>query len=130
MNDATESRPGQGVSTSEPKPAPAHKVPSPFVPPYRPSWFDRFTDWVDRLPVPQWMTYALIALAGVALVVGLRLLKAVEPGGDYTDLVTVIQPWFAFGAMHYLDRMAGAALDATRGLLRARPRNRPLCAIV
>jgi hypothetical protein len=25
-----------------------------FVRPYPPSWFDRFTDWVDRLPGPAW----------------------------------------------------------------------------
>jgi hypothetical protein len=93
----------------------------PFVPPYPPSAFDRLTDWVDRLPLPAWTTYLGIALTGVAFMAVLRLAGAVEPGGDYTDFVTVIQPWFAFGAMHYLDRMAGAALDATRSLLRVSP---------
>jgi hypothetical protein len=64
------------------------------------------------------MTYAGLALTGAAVMAALRLTGAIEPSSDYTDFVSVVQPWFAFGFMHYLDRMAGAALDATRPLLR------------
>ena len=28
-----------------------------FAPPYAPSWLNRFTDWVERLPVPAWVFY-------------------------------------------------------------------------
>ena len=36
-----------------------------FAPPYPPSWFDRFTAWVDRLRGPAWAFYLILALAVV-----------------------------------------------------------------
>src|SRR3972149_8919011 len=36
--------------------------PPAFVPPYPPSWVDRFTDGVERLPIPWWSFYVIVAL--------------------------------------------------------------------
>ena len=49
--------PSQSKRSSPPQaPVPA------FVPPYPPSWVDRFTDWVDRLPIPWWSFYLIVGL--------------------------------------------------------------------
>lgn len=33
-----------------------------IAPPYPPSWFDRFTTWVDRLPGPAWGFYVVLGI--------------------------------------------------------------------
>jgi hypothetical protein len=113
----------KALPTQPPRRTPLGRTATPppvepaFVPPYPPSAFDRFTAWVDRLPIPAWSAYALMALPPVVLAAALRVTGAANRGGDYTDFVTAIQPALAFCFMHYIDRMAGAALDATRSLL-------------
>ncbi|MGH7425775.1 MAG: hypothetical protein ACREJP_06375, partial [Candidatus Methylomirabilales bacterium] len=34
-----------------------------FVTPYPPSWVDRLTDWVERLPIPWWLFYLALGAA-------------------------------------------------------------------
>lgn len=34
-----------------------------FIAPYPPSWFDRLTMWVDRLPGPPWAFYLALGTA-------------------------------------------------------------------
>jgi len=113
MKRATKDLPRQSARTAKPSASTAPHI----LAPYAASAFDRFTAWVDRLPIPPWLAYALMALVPVTLAAALRVTGAVDRGGDYTDFVTAIQPALAFCFMHYIDRMAGAALDATRSLL-------------
>lgn len=35
---------------------------------YPPSWIDRFTAWIDNLPGPVWLLYALSLLAAALLI--------------------------------------------------------------
>jgi len=56
------------------------KTPSPpaaetFTPPYPPSWFDRFTDWVDQLPGPAWAFYLIL---GVAMILEISAVQWLE----------------------------------------------------
>ena len=87
--------------------------------PYPPSWFDRFSDWVDGQRFPQWAFYAALTMLSA---VGLILFQAIQ--GAYPD--GVINPWHAFfavqpvfflGLMHYLDHAAASALDQFRPAL-------------
>jgi len=97
------------------QPAPATPA---FVPPYPPSWFDRLTAAVDRLPGPAWASYlALAALGTVVFIVAART-------GDYhPGPLLAFHVWiggqFAYmlAFLHYLDRSAGNALDSFRPVL-------------
>ena len=96
---------------------------APFVPRYTPSWVDRFTDWVERLPIPWWLTY---------LVVGL-LLETIQiyilSSGSVFDAfgVHLFQFYFpinyvlALFLMHALDRRGTTALERFRPALRPQP---------
>jgi hypothetical protein len=88
---------------------------------YRPSWIDRFTDWVERLPGPSWAYY--LGLAGLLFLAGSILFWA-----EGTLAVGKLYPMHVFlsvtmgylpAVLHYLDRRAGAALDKMRPLLKA-----------
>jgi hypothetical protein len=91
--------------------------------PYRPSWFDRVKNWVERLPGPPWLFY--LGLAVVLGVVGpvVQWLEGAYPPGTFVAL----HAWaFANGAyllafMHYTDRSASAAIRAARPILHAEP---------
>jgi hypothetical protein len=48
----------------EPAPSRAHAAQTP----YAPSWVDRFTDWIERLPGPSWAWYAAAAAVLAVLV--------------------------------------------------------------
>jgi hypothetical protein len=82
--------------------------------PYRPSWVDRFTDWVDSLPVPAWAFYAGTSIALVLV----QLLFLWLDGG--LAVVGVLLPIMVFNALfpyvlaliHLLDDQAVAALSS------------------
>lgn len=92
---------------------------TPFVPPYPPSWVDRLTAAVDRLPGPAWLAYL-----GLAVLVSALQLAIQSSTGDYRP--GSLQ-WFhvwAFGyfayvlaMIHYLDRSAEAAIRTFRPVL-------------
>lgn len=91
-----------------------------FLPPYPPSWVDRFTDWVERLPVPWWLGYLLAGL----LLEGTQL-YLLWSGGVFASFgVHLFQFYFpinyilALFVMHALDRRAAAALERFRPALR------------
>ena len=44
------------------------------VRPYKPSWIDRFNNWVERLRVPAWLFYVFF---GIVLVMGAGALSLV-----------------------------------------------------
>jgi hypothetical protein len=96
-----------------------------FNRPYPPSWFDRFTAWVDRLPGPAWLAYLALAVLGTAM-----LILAASAGGAYRPgPLLAFHIWvggqFAYmlALMHYLDRSAGGALDAFRPVLEGADRS-------
>jgi hypothetical protein len=87
--------------------------------PYPPSWVDRFTDWVEELPVPYWLFYLALGLV-------LAFVETVVQwhGGSYP--ISTLDPfhaWFAgqiaflLALMHYLDKAADAALTTFRPAL-------------
>jgi len=90
-----------------------------FTPPYPPSWFDRVTARIDRLPGPFWAFYVLLAV-GLALAVsaiqwreGAYLPGAFDAGHVFTgaSLAAVL------GLMHFQDKAATSAIKTFRPLL-------------
>jgi hypothetical protein len=87
--------------------------------PYPPSWVDRLTDWVQRLPGPAWLFYL-----GVGLV--LVLIRTIVAWSDGSYPVGTFAPAHLYTAgagvlilfvIHYLDDRAGAALADFRPVL-------------
>lgn len=102
--------------TSNTRSAPAAEA---FVPPYPPSWFDRFTDWVDRLPGPTWVFYGLLAALTILEISVVQWLEGAYPPGTFSPnhlLIGVSLAYF-LGLMHYLDKAAGSAIASFRPFL-------------
>lgn len=92
--------------------------------PYAPSWVDRLTGWVDRLPLPAWAFYLAL---GLVLSLGYMLLLLASPlwasgvldlGGllFYSFLNGLTFPYL-LGLVHYLDRSAAAAMSRFRPVM-------------
>jgi hypothetical protein len=95
-------------------------TPAEFVPPYPPSWVDRLTDWVERLPIPWWLFYVLLAAVLCGLV-ALGLWRA----GVYRDFgFHPMQIWmptlgaYLLGLTHALDRVAASSMQRFRPAFR------------
>jgi hypothetical protein len=86
--------------------------PEPFVPPDRPSWFDRLAAAIDRLPGPYWAPYLL----GFLVWLGLIALALSRAGAPLTLAVVYAHslPFYGFWLLHYLDRRAAASLEDFR----------------
>jgi hypothetical protein len=87
--------------------------------PFPPSWLDRLTAWVDRLPLPAPAFCALAGLAAVVLFVlidglsGHGLLYALHP----FHIVLAVELIYVIALVHFLDREAGRALEGMSPLL-------------
>jgi hypothetical protein len=87
--------------------------------PYKPSWFDRFTNWVERLPVSAWVFYVGL---GSALVLCQMLFLWLDGGLQAEALLPVIifNGWatpFILALIHLLDNQAVTALNSMRPAL-------------
>lgn len=89
--------------------------------PYRPSWFDRFTGWVDGLPVPAWVFYVVF---GIALTLVQVLVLWLDGGLHAVELVAVIifnglAPPYLLALIHLLDNQAMTAVNVIKPMLDA-----------
>lgn len=89
--------------------------------PYTPSWIDRLTAWVARLPGPSWTYYLGIGLAVFLLQTAVLWGEGALPINNTVHRVH----GFMAGAtalflilLHYLDERAGAALETLRPALK------------
>ncbi|MCA9909156.1 MAG: hypothetical protein KC519_10950 [Anaerolineae bacterium] len=85
--------------------------------PYAPSWINRFSDWLDAVPGPNWLLYPGLWLV---LYIGLIISQWRNEAGysfhAYHIAFTGTIP-YALAVMHYLDRKADAALRRFRPAL-------------
>jgi hypothetical protein len=89
--------------------------------PYDPSWVDRFTQWVQQLPLRAWLFYGGFALVLVAIQV--LFLWLADGFGDVELLPVIIfnglfTP-FLLALVHFLDNQAVIALNSVRPALDA-----------
>lgn len=78
--------------------------------PYQPSWIDRLTAWVRRLPVPAWAFYLAVAAIASAILLFLDTF-AVE------TVLAAATGAYVLALMHYLDDWADAALKRFRSVM-------------
>jgi len=100
---------------------PAVRPPAPaFVTPSPPSWVDRFTARIDRLPGPAWAYYLSWGVLMYLLISSVQWSAGSYPPGAFSRVHAVgafLAP-YAIGLIHYLDRSAGAAMNSFRPALR------------
>ena len=87
--------------------------------PYRPSWIDRFTNWVARLPVREWVFYVGL---GLGLICIQMLFLWLDGGLQYDALLPVIifnalAIPYGLALVHLLDKRAVTALHSMRPTL-------------
>jgi hypothetical protein len=80
--------------------------------PYRPSWIDRLTAWIERLPIPAWVSYVIAALPLIAVFVSVQAWQGAysESGFNVWHLFLAIQLVYPVAVIHYLDRVGARAL--------------------
>lgn len=87
--------------------------------PYSPSWADRLTGWIDRLPGPAWLYYVGVSVALILIRAAAAWSDGSYAFGDFfprhvLDAASVLYPLFV---LHYLDNLAGTALSDFRPVL-------------
>ena len=93
---------------------------SRFVPPYPPSWVDRLAARVDRLPIPWWLAYALLAavFSGVVAValwqIGVYAIVGFHPMQIWIPTLAA----YLLGLTHGLDRAAASSMKRFRPAFR------------
>ncbi|MQC25895.1 MAG: hypothetical protein DWG76_00380 [Chloroflexi bacterium] len=81
--------------------------------PYSPSWVDRFTDWIESLPIPIWAFYVILYLiAAISLNVA-SWINGAHPWGEpsFAQFYNAIWLPLALFVIHNTDRVAHHALD-------------------
>ena len=80
--------------------------------PEKPSWVDRWTGWIDRLPMPTWMFYGALFVGQGLLAAAPSWLDGTTSTGRFLPLHLLVAFWtvLPLGLMHYLDRFAERAL--------------------
>jgi hypothetical protein len=87
--------------------------------PYKPSWIDRFNDWVEKLPVREWIFHVVF---GIGLILVQILFLWLDGGLHAEELLPVIifnglATPFALALIHLLDNQAVTALNSMRPAL-------------
>lgn len=97
-------------------------APGVFTPPYPPSWFDRLTSWIDRLPGPAWGFYVLLAIALTLVVSAIQWNEGAYPAGTFYagHVFTGASLAIVLGLMHFQDKVATSAITSFRPLLTSR----------
>jgi hypothetical protein len=87
--------------------------------PYPPSWVDRATAWIDRLPGPAWAAYLLLALLLVGAHAAAKWYDGAYPLGTFYPLhvVVVITGVYYLAMIHFTDVTARRAMDKFRPVL-------------
>jgi hypothetical protein len=90
-----------------------------FERPYPPGWLDRLTDWVDRMPGPNFLYCLGLLLFQFGYATALLWLTRRLPVGsiDFGRLFTVVVAPYLIWTRFYLDRVAAAGMDVFRPML-------------
>lgn len=89
--------------------------------PYKPSWVDRYFDWIDKLPIPSWLFYLLLFLFTTTFANLPYWVEGLHPFFSFTAAASVGGLWLPVqqGATHLLDRSVKAALKSFRPAMKA-----------
>jgi hypothetical protein len=87
---------------------------------YPPSWFDRFSAWVRRLPGPNWVAYTIMVL--VLAIIGIIIQMLANPSQPIVlppiAILTYYQIAYMLSLLDFLDKRAEKALETYRPILK------------
>jgi hypothetical protein len=91
--------------------------------PYAPSYLDRFMGWVQRLPLPYWLTYLLLFILQSSIGHVLSWYDGWLPAFTFSPLLLVFPLWFCgpLAIMTFLNTISVEALSVYGPLLDASP---------
>jgi hypothetical protein len=80
---------------------------------YSPSWIDRLTDWIEKLPGSSWFYYLGLALVILLLQATVMWIEGAAPPGTIFQFQIFFAGVLAFflALFFYLDKWAGSALE-------------------
>lgn len=83
-----------------------------FTPPYKASWVDRLSNWIENLPIPIWAFYLIFFLIGVISLNIATWINAARPWGQISLIQFYNAIWLPLVliVIHYTDRLANHAL--------------------
>jgi hypothetical protein len=86
---------------------------------YRSSYIDRFMCFIQRLPVPFWLTYLLLFALQAVLNYGIAWSEGALPSSTFVRILLIypLWQWIPFAIMTLLNNTAKKVLDAFRPLL-------------
>jgi hypothetical protein len=88
---------------------------------YPPSWFDKFSTWVGKLPGPSWVYY--LGFGIFLLVVGaiIQLVDTSQQSVEFppTSLISIFQIVYVLTLLDFLDKRAASSLEEFRPILKA-----------
>ena len=89
--------------------------------PYAPSWVNRFTAWVDRLPGSSWLYYLGLGLLEFMVLVIVLWIEGAFPIGALLPVLLFLPAMstLLLALPHFLDNRAGAALTTLQPALKA-----------
>jgi hypothetical protein len=84
--------------------------------PESPSWVDRLTRWVDKLPGPAWLYYGCGALLAYAAYVAVKWWDGSVPSGTYPRVAAVVvgSMFYYVALLDYLNKVASRAMSRFR----------------
>jgi hypothetical protein len=87
--------------------------------PYKPSWIHRFFDWVDELPIPNWIFYFIVLLVGGAIGHLLAWWKGILLVRQFNLYLALSWSWLVaqLYSAHMNPHIARQALDEIRPLI-------------
>jgi hypothetical protein len=88
--------------------------------PYKPSWVDRLTAFIDRLSAPAWLVYLVVAIPLIAVYVAVQAWQGAyrEEGFFAWHIFVAVQPLYGVMMIHYLDRVALKAQSRFRSTMK------------
>ena len=89
------------------------------MPPYPPSFIDRFMRFIQRLPIPCWLTYLLLFILGSAINHAVAWIDGPLPVFTFNRLLLVfpLWQWGTLAAVTYLNTTSETILPSFRELL-------------
>jgi hypothetical protein len=95
--------------------------------PYPPSWVDRLTNWVRRLPGPAWPLYLALGLLVFAVLTLIKWYDGTYAVGTFfvVHAVFAFTGFYLLALLHYLDDMTARALDEFRPVFVASDQSDP-----
>ncbi len=96
--------------------------------PYSPSWLDGLEKWLDRLPIPVWLFYGLLAVISIVGFAAVQWAAGQYPVGTLYPIHIYIMGvgFYMLGLLYYLDRYAHTAFTRFYPALDATPEHEKL----